>query len=252
MEWNSGLAAVQAGAAGLSDGAAAPALPPSDAGDGAPGLPGAAAPPAGAAAPDDLFERLRDQLADHAGLIQETLQVLLEQRDLALLTELASLREHSHDLHAALNAQRADQQFTRQMVEQCLQNAIAQRDAALRATVADLSAQQAAAQQALESVLQDHLAAWRGEVGELHRRLDEAVASETAHREAAVAALREQVAVLREELAVVREYQHDRDLRTEALLRELTAGAAFAAGGAGWWARLRGAVQECYWRIRGR
>jgi hypothetical protein len=208
--------------------------------------PEALSPAARAPATGDLLDHLRDQLAEHAGLMQDTLQVLLEQRDTAFLAELASLREHNRDLQAALSANRADQQFSREMVEQCLQSAIAQRDRMLHAAVASLQEQQTAGQQSVEGMLQGHLDEWRKEVPELHRRLDEAIASETEQREAALA-------VQREQLTLLREYQHDRDLRTEALLKELVGRTASTSGsGAGWWSGICRAIHECYWRVRGR
>jgi hypothetical protein len=186
---------------------------------------------------------LREQLAEYAGLIQDTLVVLLKQRDADFLSELADLRQHNRELRTAITALREDQQFTREFVEQCLQAAVEQRDALLQEAVADLQEQQTLLQEVMRGLVQDHIAEWRGEVDDLRRRLDAAVANEAAQREATLT-------VLREQLLALREYQQDRDLRTEALLKEILARTGPGAGsqGTGLGRRLR----DWYWSIRGR
>jgi hypothetical protein len=203
-------------------------------------------PTPGAPAGGGLIDQIRDQLAEHAGLIQDTLVLLLKQQNTNLLTELADLRNHNRELRTAINCIREDQQFTRETVEQCLQAAIEQRDAMLQEAVADLQEQQAVLQESMRGLVEDHIGEWRGEVDDLRRRLDAAVANEAAQREA-------MLTVLREQLAVLREYQHDRDLRTEALLTELLARTGSATGSpSGLGAGMGNRARDWYWRIRGR
>jgi hypothetical protein len=172
--------------------------------------------------------------------------LLLKQQNTNLLTELADLRNHNRELRTAINCIREDQQFTRETVEQCLQAAIEQRDAMLQEAVADLQEQQAVLQESMRGLVEDHIGEWRGEVDDLRRRLDAAVANEAAQREA-------MLTVLREQLAVLREYQHDRDLRTEALLTELLARTGSATGSpSGLGAGMGNRARDWYWRIRGR
>jgi hypothetical protein len=203
---------------------------------------GSGSPTPGAPAAGSLIDQIRDQLAEHAGLIQDTLVLLRKQQDTDLLTELADLRNHNRELRTAINCVREDLQFTRETVEQCLQSAIEQRDAMLQEAVVDLVEQQTLLQEAMRGLLEDHIGEWRSEVDDLRRRLDAAVANEAAQREATLT-------VLREQLAVLREYQHDRDLRTEALLTELLARTGAATGGP---SGVGHKARDWYWRIRGR
>jgi hypothetical protein len=199
-------------------------------------------PSTGPPAAGSVIDQIRDQLAEHAGLIQDTLVLLLKQQDTDLLTELADLRNHNRELRTAINCVREDLQFTRETVEQCLQSAIEQRDAMLQEAIVDLVEQQTLLQEAMRGLLEDHIGEWRSEVDDLRRRLDAAVANEAAQREATLT-------VLREQLLALREYQQDRDLRTEALLTELLARTGGTLGSPSGIGRK---AQDWYWRIRGR
>src|SRR5262249_27926983 len=123
--------------------------------------PGSGPPTPGAPAAGSLIDQIRDQLAEHAGLIQDTLVLLLKQQDQGvLLTELADLRNHNRELRTAINCVREDLQFTRETVEQCLQSAIEQRDAMLQEAVVDLVEQQTLLREAMRGLLEDHIGEW--------------------------------------------------------------------------------------------
>jgi hypothetical protein len=222
------------------------ALPADAPGGGAIAAPPEPEPPL-APAGDDLAEALRWAMAEHEIALRDAIRDLLAEREDSLLRELADVREVNRELRAALTATRADREFTRQVIGEHLQTIVEQRDAALATAAQALQEQQATWQQAADARAEAHRAALRDVLGELGERVERLIANEAGQRAEVVGALREEVAALRE-------YQHDRDLRTEATLHEMLALTRAAHGRrrfwpgwprlgqlfGGWWLAARG------------